>query len=207
MENRIYYYARVSSKTQNLDRQIIEFKKLGADDNHIICDKESGKDLNRVGYQYLKQSLLRDGDTLVIKSLDRLSRNKNDIKNELEYFRQHNIKLRIIDIPTSMVQYDYEQSWVSSMVTNILIEVYASIAESERQTIRQRQAEGIAAARANGKNLGRKAIEYPENWESIYNAWKEHKIKPKHAIEQLHLKHSTFYKLVKQYEEVKKDFK
>ena len=207
MENRTYYYARVSSKTQNLDRQIIEFKKLGADDNHIICDKESGKDLNRVGYQYLKQSLLRDGDTLVIKSLDRLSRNKNDIKNELEYFRQHNIKLRIIDIPTSMIQYQYEQPWVSSMVTNILIEVYASIAESERQTIRQRQAEGIAAARANGKNLGRKAIEYPENWESIYNAWKEHKIKPKHAIEQLHLKHSTFYKLVKQYEEVKKDFK
>lgn len=63
----------------------------------------------------------------------------------------------------------------------------------------------VSAARANGKNLGRKAIEYPENWESIYNAWKEHKIKPKHAIEQLHLKHSTFYKLVKQYEEVKKE--
>lgn len=200
-----YYYARVSSKSQNLDRQIYEFKKLGADDNSIICDKESGKDLNRVGYQYLKTSLLRDGDTLVIKSLDRLSRNKNDIKNELEYFRQHNITLKIIDIPTSMIDYDYEQSWVSSMVTNILIEVYSSIAESERQTIRQRQSEGIAIAKASGKSLGRKAIEYSENWENIYNAWKEHKIKPKHAIEQLHLKRSTFYKLVKQYEEMKKN--
>ena len=79
-ENRTYYYARVSSKEQNLDRQISAFKELGATDRDIITDKESGKDINRTGYMALKNAMLRSGDTLVVKSLDRLSRNKTDIK-------------------------------------------------------------------------------------------------------------------------------
>ena len=87
METRTYYYARVSSKEQNLDRQIEAFKALGADERDIITDKESGKDLNRTGYTALKNAMLRKGDTLVVKSLDRLSRNKTDIKNELQFFR------------------------------------------------------------------------------------------------------------------------
>mgnify|MGYP003430963127 CR=1 FL=1 len=83
MNTKIFYYARVSSREQNLDRQIEAFKTLGADEREIICDKESGKNLERVGYQALKNTMLRSGDTLIIKSLDRLSRNKTDIKNEL----------------------------------------------------------------------------------------------------------------------------
>ena len=82
MESRTYYYARVSSKEQNLDRQIAAFTALGASERDIITDKESGKEINRTGYTALKTTLLRRGDTLVIKSLDRLSRNKSDIKNE-----------------------------------------------------------------------------------------------------------------------------
>ena len=93
MDSRTYYYARVSSKEQNLDRQLAAFASLGASERDIITDKESGKDLNRSGYTALKTALLRSGDTLVVKSLDRLSRNKSDIKNELQYFKEHGIRL------------------------------------------------------------------------------------------------------------------
>ena len=101
MNSRTYYYARVSSKEQNLDRQIAAFKALGADDRDIITDKESGKDLDRKGYQALKNAMLRRGDTLVVKSLDRLSRNKSDIHNELQYFKDNGIRLKVIDLPTT----------------------------------------------------------------------------------------------------------
>ena len=93
MESRTFYYARVSSREQHLDRQIAAFHAIGAQEREIITDKESGKDLNRSGYTALKTALLRRGDTLVIKSLDRLSRNKNDIKNELQHFKEAGIRV------------------------------------------------------------------------------------------------------------------
>ena len=99
--------------------------------------------------------MLRRGDTLIIKSLDRLSRNKTDIKNELQYFRDNGIRLKEIDLPTTMMQLPEGQEWVFDMVNNILIEVLGTIAEQERETIRKRQAEGIAVAKAKGKHLGR----------------------------------------------------
>ena len=148
MDSRTYYYARVSSKEQNLDRQIAAFKALGAADREIITDKESGKDLERVGYQALKNAMLRRGDTLVVKSLDRLSRNKADIHNELRYFKENGIRLKVIDLPTTMMDLPEGQEWVFDMVNNILIEVLGTIAEQERETIRKRQAEGIEAAKA-----------------------------------------------------------
>ncbi len=143
MENRTYYYARVSTKEQNLDRQLNAFRQLGATDRDIVTDKESGKNLDRSGYQALKTTILRQGDTLVIKSLDRLSRNKGDIRAELQYFKEHGIRVKIIDLPTTMTDFPVGQEWVLEMVNNILIEVLGTIAEQERTTIRQRQREGI----------------------------------------------------------------
>ena len=163
MDSRTYYYARVSSKEQNLDRQISAFKALGAADREIITDKESGKDLERVGYQALKNALLRRGDTLVVKSLDRLSRNKADIHNELRYFKENGIRLKVIDLPTTMMDLPEGQEWVFDMVNNILIEVLGTIAEQERETIRKRQAEGIEVAKAKGKKFGRPALDFPSN--------------------------------------------
>lgn len=197
MNSKTYYYARVSSKEQNLDRQLEAFKSIGAKDRDIICDKESGKNLNRDGYQALKTAILRTGDTLVIKSLDRLSRNKSDIKNELQYFKDNGIRLKIIDLPTTMMELQKEQSWVFDMVNNILIEVLGTIAEQERLTIRQRQSEGIAAAKAKGKYLGRPKIEYPEDWSKVYKDWKRGNIKAVEAMNMLGLKKSSFYKLVR----------
>ena len=150
MDNRTFYYARVSSKDQNLDRQLAAFKALGADERDIITDKESGKDFNRAGYQALKNGMLRQGDTLVIKSLDRLSRNKRDIKTELEWFKDNNIRLKVIDLPTTMMDLPEGQEWVFEMVNNILIEVLGTIAEQERATIKSRQAEGINTAKSKG---------------------------------------------------------
>ena len=196
MESRTYYYARVSSKEQNLDRQIAAFKALGAQEREIITDKESGKDLERAGYQALKNAILRRGDTLVIKSLDRLSRNKTDIKNELQYFKDNGIRLKVIDLPTTMMELPEGQEWVFEMVNNILIEVLGTIAEQERANIRQRQAEGIEAAKANGKKLGRPALTFPANWNEVYTSWQAGEITAKTAMEQTGTKRTSFYKLV-----------
>ena len=196
MESRTYYYARVSSKEQNLDRQIAAFKALGAQEREIITDKESGKDLDRTGYQALKNAILRRGDTLVIKSLDRLSRNKADIKSELQFFKDNGIRLKVIDLPTTMMELPEGQEWVFDMVNNILIEVLGTIAEQERANIRQRQAEGIEAAKANGKKLGRPALTFPANWNEVYTSWKAGEITAKTAMEKANTKRTSFYKLV-----------
>ena len=195
MESHTYYYARVSSKEQKLDRQIAAFKALGAQEREIITDKESGKDFERAGYQALKHAMLRRGDTLVIKSLDRLSRNKCDIKNELQYFRDNGIRLKVIDLPTTMMDLPKGQEWVFEMVNNILIEVLGTIAEQERTSIKRRQAEGIQAAKAKGKKLGRPAITFPANWNEIYSMWRAGQITAKEAMARTGTKRTSFYKL------------
>ena len=195
MESRTYYYARVSSREQNLDRQLAAFMAIGASERDIITDKESGKDLDRSGYKALKTAMLRRGDTLVVKSLDRLSRNKADIKDELQYFKDNGIRLKVLDLPTTLVEYPAGQEWVLDMVNNILVEVLASIAQQERETIHQRQAEGIAAAKANGKHLGRPKAQKPDNWNEVIARWKNGEITAVEAMRQTGLKRSTFYKL------------
>ena len=195
--NKTYYYARVSTTEQNLDRQIELFRSLGAEDRDIITDMQSGKSLDRTGYNALKNAILRAGDTLVIKSLDRLSRSKTDIKNELKYFKDNNIRLKVTDLPTTMIDLADEQSWVIDMVNNIMIEVLSSIAEQEYNTIHQRQSEGIAAAKAKGKHLGRPKLIKPDNWDSVISEYKENRITAKEAMTRLNLKRSSFYKLLK----------
>ena len=140
--------------------------------------------------------MLRRGDTLIVKSLDRLSRNKYDIKNELQYFKENGIRLKVIDLPTTMMDLPQGQEWVFDMVNNILIEVLGTIAEQERETIRKRQAEGIEAAKKKGKKLGRPALTFPANWDNIYSSWKAGEITAKTAMEQTGTKRTSFYKLV-----------
>ena len=193
MGSKTFYYGRVSTREQNLDRQIEAFRALGADERDIITDKESGKDIDRPGYRALRDSLLRPGDTLVVKSLDRLSRSKADIKAELEHYKRHGIRVKIIDLRTTMLDLP-----VIEMANNILIEVLGTIAEQERLTIRQRQAEGIAAAKAQGKNLGRRAVQPPEGFGEIVRRWQAGEITAAEAMRQTGIKKTTFYKLVKE---------
>ena len=142
--------------------------------------------------------MLRSGDTLIVKSLDRLSRNKTDIKNELQYFKDNNIRLKVIDLPTTMMDLPKGQEWVFEMVNNILIEVLGTIAEQERQTIRKRQKEGIEAAKIKGKHLGRPSAKKPENWSTVYNEWKNNQITARQAMNALGVNKNVFYKWVKE---------
>ncbi len=153
---RIFGYARVSHQDQNLDRQIEELKKFNPD--KIYEDKASGKDFNRENYQLMKEHALLSGDTLIIKELDRLGRNKQLIKEELEDLRKKGIRVVILNIPTTKMLLSEElsgQSLILEMINNILIEVLSTIAEEERIKIRKRQAEGIALAKERGVKLGR----------------------------------------------------
>lgn len=140
------------------------------------------------------------GDVLYICSLDRLSRNKNDLKNEIRWFQEHDIRLMILDLPTSMIQVPKGQEWVIQMVENVLIEVLASIAENERNTIRQRQREGIEAAQMKGKHLGRPKLKVPDDFPMVYRQWRENNITAKEAMRRLEMSPSSFYRVVKKYE-------
>lgn len=192
---KVYGYARVSTRDQNLDRQLKALADFGVEERDIVTDKESGKSLECEGYLMLKNHLLREGDTLVVMSLDRLSRNKSHIKTELECFKEHHVRVKILDIPTTLIELPEEQDWIFDMINNILIEVLASIAEQERVRTIQRQAQGIAAAKEKGKHLGRPKADYPENWDDVYGRWKRGEITAKNAMSILNLKRSTCYKL------------
>ena len=204
MEKRIFGYARVSTQEQNLDRQILALEKYVKKEN-ILVDKASGKNFERPSYQALKGALgLREGDELYVTSLDRLSRNKQQIKSELEYFKTKKIRLKILDLPTSMVDVPAGQEWIIEMVNQILIEVLASLAEQERIMIHKRQQEGIAAAHKRGVHMGRPKAVMPDNFHQIYEEWKAGKITAKKAMRVLNLSSSTFYRMVHVYEENRK---
>lgn len=193
---KIYGYVRVSTKEQNLDRQVLALQKFGIDDRDIIRDKASGKSLDREGYKLVRNHLLREGDSLVIMALDRLSRNKLHIKQELEYYKQRRIRLMILDMPTTLTEVPEGQEWIIDMINNILIEVLSSIAEQERIRTLQRQAQGIEAAKQKGKHLGRPKAMRPNNWDEIFHKWDKGEITAVEAMKQLGVKRSMFYKLV-----------
>lgn len=204
-------YARVSSKEQNLDRQLIALKEFGIDEDMIVYDKASGKNLERPGYMSLRIGLgkLVQGDTLVVCSLDRLSRSKKDICNELEYFKNNHIRLVVLDIATTQMQIAEGQEWIIELINTILFQVLASMAEQERLTIKKRQREGIDAMKlANGKRvssrthryIGRPTITFPDNWDNVYRDWRAGRITAVKAMENLGLKKNTFYKLVHKFE-------
>ena len=211
--SKVVGYARVSTSEQNLDRQLQALSRY-VEPDMIVTDKSSGRDLNRPGYQSLKVGIgkLVEGDTLYIKSLDRLSRNKEDLKKELQYFKEKGIKVKILDMPTTMTDFPAEQAWIGDMITNIMIEVLSSIAQNERETTRQRQLEGLAAmptdsatgkkiSRRTGKPVGRPPVTYPKKWEGIYREWQEKKLTARQAMRLLNLKPNSFYKLAKEYSE------
>lgn len=198
-------YVRVSTKEQNLDRQLEELYKLGIEEKYIYQDKESGKDFDRIGYQYMKKSLEK-GDTVVIKELDRLGRNQEELKREWEYFRNNEINVRVLDMPALNINYDDENiKPLAKMINNIIFEIMSWKAQNERETIRRRQSEGIKVAKANNVQFGRPNVKVPDNFKIVYNEWKKGMITATKAMELTGLKRTTFYKIVKIYEDSKKD--
>lgn len=150
-----YFYARVSTREQNLDRQLAVAEGYSEPIDRIFADKMSGKNMDRVQYNEMK-SLVESGDEVIIKELDRLGRNKVLVKSEIEWFRQKGVTLRILNIPSTMIDFG-EQRWIGDMVNNILIEVMAAVAENELDKIHQRQREGIDAMEiVKGKHISAK---------------------------------------------------
>jgi len=203
---RTYGYCRVSALDQNLDRQIDQLREYGVEERNIIFDKISGKDFNRKGYLYLvgtdkTEGALREGDLLIICSLDRLGRNYVEIKNQWEYITKNiGADIKVLDMPlldTSQSQNNLDSKFIADLVLQIL----SYTAEKERENTRKRQAQGIEAAKTRGKHLGRPRAEYPNDWDKIYKDWKAEKITAKKAMDVLQIKRTTFYKLVKEYEE------
>lgn len=208
----IYGYARVSTKNQNEDRQIEALKDYGVEEKFIKIDKVSGKNFDRPTYQLLKNEILRAGDILVIKELDRLGRNKEQIKEELDYFKANRIRVKILNIPTTLIDFPEGQEWVFDMVNNILIEVLGAIAEEERIKTRTRQREGIDCmpidsktgkrySKKTGKATGRPITrELPKDFEEKYKLYKDGVLKAKEIQQLYKWPKSTFYFLLKKYE-------
>lgn len=176
----IYSYLRVSTSEQNLDRQYKAIEdycnsnNINFKDVVIFADKQSGKDLNRKQYQALR-SVIKRNDTLILKELDRLGRSKEDIKNELDYYKMLGVRVKILNIPTTLIDLPQGQEWVFEMINNILIEVLGAIAEEERIKIKARQKEGIEAALKKGVKFGRekKSVDnLPENFVKVYRRMK-----------------------------------
>lgn len=210
-----YAYCRVSTKDQNIDRQIIAIKKYAPDipDDNLFIDKQTGKNFEREHYQEMKVILEHiskvksesDNIELIIEELDRLGRNADLIKKELMWFKEHNIIVRILEIPTTLVELDKNNHLLMEMVANILIEVYTTIAQAELEKRAKRQAEGIAVAKSKGVYTGRKPIKIDnEQFNSVYARWKSKEITARQAMSELNIKSNTFYRRIKEYEASKK---
>lgn len=199
METKSFAYARVSSKDQNLNRQLDNLRKYVADERDIYTDKASGKNIDREGLKLLMHNV-RSGDTVYIHSLDRLGRNKEDIKELLSQFKKKGVIVRILDIPTSMADYGESGQSIMELINNILIEVLSYQAQAERENIRKRQEEGVAAAKARGVHFGREKYELPETWESDYQLWKSDGCTAKSLMDKYNWGRTTFYRKVKEYE-------
>ena len=201
----IYFYARVSTKGQNTDRQL-EAAKSYPNVDEIFVDKQSGKNFDRPEYERLKATVVK-GDEVVIKELDRLGRNKEGVKAELKWFKEAGVLVRILDIPTTCLVFPDGQDWVLEMVTNVLIEVMGSIAEQEREKILKRQEEGIAAMPVvNGKKYstkkecfyGRKPITLGDDFEKFLKKQKDGLMTVEECCRELNIGRSTWYAKAKE---------
>jgi len=196
MNTKQFGYARVSTKDQNLDRQIKELLEQGINEREIYADKQSGKDFNRPKYQALK-NVLREGDTLIIKSIDRLGRNYNEILNEWqEITKDIKVNIKVLDMPLLDTTQNPE-TLTSTFVADLVLQILSYVAQTERDFNKKRQSEGIAIAKEKGKHLGRPKAQKPDNWNEVIKQWESGKITAVKAMELTGTTKSTFYKLLK----------
>ncbi len=195
MKSKLFGYARVSSKEQNEERQLVAFKDYGIEERDIYIDKQSGKDFDRKQYNVLK-NVLRENDLLVIKSIDRLGRNYNMIVDEWKDIVK-NIKADIVVIDMPLLDTRNNKDLLGTFISDLVLQILSYVAEQERRFIKQRQKEGISNAKSNGIKFGRPKIEKPSNYDDVIKLWKNKKIKSKEAMEMLRLRSNTFYNLLK----------
>ena len=192
----IYGYIRVSTKDQNEERQIIALVNAGVPMKNIILDKQSGKDFNRPGYRRLCKKL-KPGDTLFIKSIDRLGRNYNEILEQWRYLtKEKGISIVVLDMP--LLDTRKGRDLTGELISDIVLQLLSYVAQTEREFIRQRQAEGIAAAKARGVHFGRKPMERPPEFPTIFQRWHNGELSARKAAAILKISHQTFLKWTKE---------
>lgn len=192
-----YGYMRVSTKDQKERRQEDAFRHLNIPRSNIFLDKQSGKDFDRPSYQKMLRRL-KKGDRVIIKSIDRLGRNYRDVVEQWSVItREIGADITVLDMP--LLDTSKKKDLIGTLITDIVLQVLSYVAENERDTIRKRQAEGIAAAKRRGVKFGRPVIPLPENFDDIYREWDSKKITAKEALRATGIPQSTFYRKVKEY--------
>lgn len=198
MENNTFGYARVSSRDQNEERQVVALLEMGVPEQNIYVDKQSGKDFNRPQYKKLLRRVKPD-DLIYIKSIDRLGRNYTEILDQWKVItKDKRVDLYVMDMP--ILDTRREKSLLGTFISDLVLALLSYVAENERANIRQRQAEGIAAAKARGVHFGRRPNPLPENFYDVYQLWKMKKISVSQAAKQCGMPQTTFFERARAYE-------
>ena len=193
-----YGYVRVSSREQNEDRQLIALKEVGLTGKMIFLDKQSGKDFNRPQYKKLLRKL-KKGDLLYVKSIDRLGRNYEEIQQQWRLLtKEKGVDIVVLDMP--LLDTRRGKDLMGTFLSDIVLQVLSFVAENERTSIRQRQAEGIAAAKAKGVKFGRPPLPLPGNFYVVHKAWRAKKLTLKQAAKACNIPVSTFYGKARKFE-------
>lgn len=192
-----YGYVRVSSTDQNEDRQVLAMEQAGIQRANIFVDKQSGKDFNRPNYKRLMKKL-RSGDTLFIKSIDRLGRNYEEILNQWRIItKEKSVDVVVIDMP--LLDTRHEKNLLGTFISDIVLQLLSYVSETERTNIKQRQAEGIAAAKKRGVKFGRPIKEMPPNFGELITQWEKKELTMQEILKTYDMSESTFYRRMREY--------
>ena len=199
---KIYAYVRVSSRDQNEERQVAAMREFGIEDRNIIIEKQSGKDFNRPLYLRLIKKLKPD-DTLVVKSIDRLGRNYDEILEQWRFLtKEKHVDIVVLDMP--LLDTRQGRDLTGTLIADIVLQLLSYVAQTEREFIKQRQREGIEIAKANGVHFGRKAMPRPDNFEDVKSAWLRGEVTGRDAAKQLGISHTSFYSWMRDEQKIKK---
>ena len=199
MEPKIFGYARVSSKGQNLDRQIFLLKEEGIDERDIFVEKESAKDFERPVFRQLVDLIMREGDILIVTELERFGRNYTEIHKEWNAItKTKKMDIKVLDMP--LLDTTMAKDLLGNLITDLILNLLAYVAHRERVEKKVLQTQGIERAHARGVKFGRPGVKYPDNWKEVYEQWTSGTITAREAMKLTSLKKDSFYKLVGEYE-------
>lgn len=197
----IYGYVRVSSTDQNEDRQLIALRQQGVDEKNIFIDKQSGKDFERPNYKKLVSNL-KAGDLLYIVSIDRLGRNYEEIQKQWRVLtKEIGVDICVLDMP--MLDTRNGKDLMGTFIADLVLQILSFVAQSERENIKKRQTEGIAAAKAKGVKFGRPEKEVPDDFGKIVRAWEQKKLPLEEVLKKCGMSEATFYRRLREYRLIK----
>ena len=200
MESNVYGYIRVSTREQNIERQMISLQEAGVNKENIYIDKQSGKNFQRPEYMKM-MSIVKEGDLIIVKSIDRLGRNYQEIMEQWGIItKEKKVDIRILDMP--LLDTTKTKDLLGTFISDVVLQLLSFVAENERDNIRQRQAEGIAAAKARGVRFGKPMIPMPDNFPELYKQWEADVLTINELASLCNMGRSTMYKRIGEYREL-----